>query len=180
MGGKILMTLLLQKPEIAEKAIVIDTGPYPAPQEHIHQEIADFMLAHPLEHYRKYSEITALIRNSFSDEQTVQLFLKNIRKKAPCYEWKVNAAVLREYLPYLCDWQISSPDTYKQEILFIKGELSDYIPSDSLSEILRYFPTAQLKTIPHASHRIHADRPEKLAEILTDFFLSKAKKSKKE
>lgn len=172
MGGKTLMTLLLQHPEIAEKAAVIDAGPYPAPPENIHQEIADFMVSHPLEHYRKYSEMAALIRNSFSDEQTIQLFLKNIRKNAPGYEWKVNAAVLREYLPDLCDWQINLPDIYQQEILFIKGELSNYIPSDSLPEILRYFPAAQLQIIPRASHRIHTDRPKELAEILTDFFLS--------
>lgn len=171
MGGKTLMTLLLQHPDIAEKASIIDACPYPGPAENIHREIADFMTSHPLNSYRKYNEIATLIRNSFPEEQIVQLFLKNIRKSSSGYEWKVNASVLREYLPDLCSWHINSPVLYQQEILFVKGGLSNYIPPASLPEIHRYFPAASLQTIPGATHRIHTDQPEKLAEILTNFFL---------
>ena len=57
--------------------------------------------------------------------------------------------------------------TYRDPVLFIKGENSSYI--QNITSILKYFPAARITTVPGSSHWIHAEQPEALAEIISAF-----------
>lgn len=174
MGGKALMLLLLKQPEIAEKAAIIDICPkdYPA-TDSFHLSIMDFISKFPLHNFHQRHEIHQAIRLHFPDEQLCQLLFKNICKTDKGYSWKINVPVITKHLPQLLSWPLLPKQaTYPFPILFIRGELSDYITPVDLPLIRSYFPAATLTTIPSASHRIHADNPILLSQAIADFFLS--------
>ena len=78
--------------------------------------------------------------------------LKSIRKN---YE-KLLATVY-------CDFQS------EKEMLFIKGENSDYIFDEDIMDIRELFPKAALKTIKDAGHWVHAEQEYTLLAIIRDF-----------
>jgi len=61
-------------------------------------------------------------------------------------------------------------DPIDKEMLFVKGEQSDYIIQDDLEDIQDLFPNATLTTIPDAGHWVHADQPTLLLNQVVDFF----------
>ena len=44
--------------------------------------------------------------------------------------------------------------------MFVKGELSDYITAEDEADIHSLFPKAFIKSIPRATHWLHAENPE--------------------
>lgn len=174
MGGKALMVLLLKRPEIVRKAAIIDICPkaYTSGPDPIHQPLISFINRFPLSSYTSREEIHALIREHFQNEELRQILFKNLRKENNSFIWKLNAAAISAHLPELMAWPSQlSGQTYPFPILFIRGEHSGYITPADLPIIHPSFPAAQLITIPHASHRIHADNPQTLAQTLASFFI---------
>ena len=51
-------------------------------------------------------------------------------------------------------------------VIFLKGEKSDYIPSEDFSLILRLFPAAEFRVIKDAGHWVHIDNPVEVSEAL--------------
>lgn len=168
MGGKILMHLLLKKPEIAAKAAILDISPQNYPISSIHRKLLEFILATPLERFHHRTELHKYIRQAFSSDECYQILLKNIRKISSGFEWKINATALYNNLQELSAWCLPTIQ-YHAPILFLRGENSDYIRQTNLIRL--YFPTAQLTVIPQASHRIHVDNPTFLVQTLSNFFL---------
>lgn len=121
LGGKTLMHLVLKRPEIVEKAAIIDICPqaYTLDRQTMHRSLSEYILTTPLQNFHRRQEIHRAVREYFSTEEEVQILLKNIRKTPQGYEWKVNAKAIRENLSSLLDWNI--PDIrspYQAEILF--------------------------------------------------------------
>jgi esterase len=54
-------------------------------------------------------------------------------------------------------------------ILFIKGELSNYITENDFPIIRKIFPYAEIETIGNAGHWVHAEQPEKFLGVIKDF-----------
>ena len=148
LGGKTLMHLVLKRPEIVEKAAIIDICPqaYTLDRQTMHRSLSEYILTTPLQNFHRRQEIHRAVREYFSTEEEVQILLKNIRKTPQGYEWKVNAKAIRENLSSLLDWNI--PDIrspYQAEILFIKAGHSDYLPE----KITRsYYMLATFDRIP--------------------------------
>ena len=116
------MHLVLKRPEIVEKAAIIDICPqtYTLDRQTMHRNLSEYILTTPLQNFHRRQEIHRAVREYFSTEEEVQILLKNIRKTPQGYEWKVNAKAIRENLSSLLDWNI--PDIrspYQAEILFI-------------------------------------------------------------
>lgn len=173
MGGKVLMTLLLQKPQLIRKAAILDIAPvnYREQEDSIHRMLTDFMLHFPLPDHSHREAIHAQIRETFSSEMLCQILFKNIRKGKNGFEWKVNIRAIAENMNTLCSWPASLPtqnDT--SPLLFIRGEKSTYITEKELKSIFHFFPAAQIETITGAGHFLHTDQPALLAQTLLHFF----------
>ena len=50
-------------------------------------------------------------------------------------------------------------------VLFIKGEMSDYIISDEMKTVRKLFPAAEMVIIKNAGHWLHSEKPEEIIEI---------------
>lgn len=169
MGGKVTMTLLLKKPEIASKAAIIDIAPvtYPPVQAAEHYALLRFITSTNLSAFHKREEAIRLIRQAFSDEGLQQLLFKNIRKTANGIEWRINPVAIRNHINDIIAWNIpAGKSSYPGKILFIKGANSRYIREEDYPGIKKIFPAAAFITIPSAGHLIHAEQPEILADIL--------------
>lgn len=162
------MHLVLKRPEIVEKAAIIDICPqaYTLDRQTMHRSLSEYILTTPLQNFHRRQEIHRAVREYFSTEEEVQILLKNTEKLLRI-RMEGYAKAIRENLSSLLDWNI--PDIrspYQAEILFIKAGHSDYLPEKITEATRYYFPKARQKTIPEATHRIHVDQPLRLAHTL--------------
>ena len=172
MGGKVLMALLLQNPEVSQKAAILDIAPvnYSWQNDSMHQMLSDFMLHFPLSVYSQRDEIHTQIRKTFSSETLCQILFKNIRKGGSGFEWKVNIQTIAENIPTLLSWPTSSTPKHLPPLLFIRGDRSNYITHNEEETIRQLFPTAEIATLKNASHFLHIDQPTWLIAMLKHFF----------
>ncbi|WP_059026562.1 alpha/beta fold hydrolase [Gabonibacter massiliensis] len=179
MGGKIVMAILMKKPELIRKAVVVDIAPiaYTSSDGGRHSKIIDFMSAFNLRAYQTREEIKNAIESRFKTPQSQQLFLKNIRKTENGFEWKINHESIQKHFQEISGCPSRLPlSQYTREILFIKGEHSDLIPTDK-TFLYEQFPAARFIQIPDCGHWIHSEQPEKLAQAIKTFILPKQKLS---
>lgn len=167
MGGKCLMYTLLKNPDIARKAVVIDIAPKSYKEENArwHREIAEFLIHFPFYPGESRSLVHQRIRAIMKDENTCQLLFKNLKKEENRFGWRLHADALARSLSELMGWPPHLPSC-PIPTLFIRGERSTHLMPEDLPLIHRFFPHATLSIIPDAGHRIHADQPTELAEML--------------
>lgn len=170
MGGKTVMALLLKRPELVAKAIIVDIAPiaYSSKDGGRHNKIIDFMNTFHLSGHSSWNTLRKAIGQHFHTEQGQQLFLKNIRHTPEGFQWKINYPVIAAHFNEISGCPGPFPhSTYDQEILFVKGEHSNLIPD--LACIQKQFPAARLLQIPQCGHWIHTEQPEMLAEAIRNF-----------
>jgi pimeloyl-ACP methyl ester carboxylesterase len=54
---------------------------------------------------------------------------------------------------------------------FIKGELSNYILDEDVSQLEEYFPDSDVVSISGAGHWVHSEKPEEFIEAVLEFCL---------
>ncbi len=175
MGGKTLMLLLLQEPEIADKAAIIDIAPknYPPDHHQLHRTLMEFARKFSFAGCNSAAEVHQAIRKEIRQEELCQILFKNIRKKEGHFEWKININAIQNHLAGLMAWNPPvrlSP--YPHPLLFIRGELSHYLSAADEPDIRLLFPLAQFASLAAAHHCIHSEQPQALAQTLTTFFLT--------
>lgn len=174
MGGKALMYLLLTQPSLAAKAAILDTGPQAytcLPLAKQHARLLKSLQSLPLASCKQRKEVSDLIRQHFPAEEDYQLLMKNIDRKYGEFRWKINASALYRQLSVLLDWPAETFSPYPHPVLFIRAEQSAFLPPSLPDTLLSLFPAAHLLTICQSTHRLHADQPIRLSEILTSWFL---------
>lgn len=167
MGGKCLMHMLLKYPNMARKAVVIDIAPKAYGEEDAcwHRNIAEFLIHFPFLSGESRSSVHHRIRAAIAEEDTCQLLFKNLRKEEKQFGWRLHAKALSQALPELMAWTTALPPC-PIPVLFIRGERSTHLTPEDQPFIRSLFPHATFATIPNAGHRIHAEQPDNLAEIL--------------
>lgn len=176
MGGKIVMALLLKRPELVDKAVIVDIAPVSYSQRDggSHNKIIEFMANFDLSRLHTREEVKEAIQQHFRTERSQQLFLKNIKKTPSGFEWKINHIVISKHFDEISGCPTSLPNnTYDKEVLFIKGEHSNLIPD--ITCLQKEFPAARLIELPQCGHWIHSEQPEKLAQTIKKFLLESSK-----
>lgn len=167
MGGKIVMALLLKRPELVTRPVIVDIAPiaYSFKDGGRHDKVFNFMRDFDLKACAGWDDIRNAIGLHFHSERGRQLFLKNIRRAPDGFQWKINYPVIGAHFEEISGCPGPFPHaTYDHEILFVKGERSNLIPD--LSCLQKQFPAARLIQIPQCGHWIHAEQPEMLAEAI--------------
>jgi esterase len=171
MGGKVAMTLAVNYPDYLYKMVVVDIAPkvYKAH----HQEVFKAMFAIPVDTLPSRAEAEIILNRHDLDWATKQFILKNlsISKETSRYEWRVNLNSIYQHYTEILSHNLQNK-SYKGEVLFIKGELSNYINVEELELYRQFFPRAELQTIADAGHWIHADKPNEFLKICLDWLNS--------
>jgi len=167
MGGKTAMQFALNYGEMVEKLIVVDIGP----QAYVggHQTIFEALLGLDLSKINNRKEADNQLATRIESIAVRQFLLKNLtrNKESGQYEWKMNLPVIHANYGRILD-AIKSDYTYDGETLFINGGKSDYLSPTDLPNLQKFFPKAELKTIPKAGHWIHAEAPDEFLELIAD------------
>lgn len=166
MGGKTVMQYAAFHPQKLDKLIVADIGPKAYPVHH--DQILTGLKAIPVDQIQSRQAADDILAEYVDNESTRVFLLKNLKRTSDGFEWKMN-------LPVLCDKieEIGKPLVHhlpiETDTLFIRGGSSNYIPDEDWDGIEEIFPHAELKTIDHAGHWLHAENPDLFYELVTNF-----------
>ncbi|MGB3778957.1 MAG: alpha/beta fold hydrolase [Tunicatimonas sp.] len=166
MGGKTAMFFAVRYPELLSKLIVVDIAPRAYPVHH--QTILDAFAAVEIDKIQSRSEAEEQMMPLVPEKGVRQFLLKNLQRTDDGFSWKLNLPVIRDNIEAIGE---AVPDDSPVEILalFVRGEKSDYIKKEDEALIKRIFPVAQVATVKGAGHWVHAEQPEALLEVVTDF-----------
>jgi esterase len=166
MGGKTVMKFLTLFPGIIAKSVVADISPRFYTRHHDH--ILEGLRAIPIETLNNRQEADDLLIQYLPNLGERQFLLKNLyRTEEGTFKWRMNLPVLMDQIDNIgeglaADCRIDTPT------LFINGGDSNYVQEKDVALIKTIFPHSIFKTIPHAGHWLHAEKPEAfLHDVMT-------------
>lgn len=167
MGGKTAMKFALMYPDMVDKLTVVDISP--RGNAGGHELIFKALFGLDLDKIESRKEADAALSVLIKQTGVRQFLLKNLtRKKEGGYCWKMNLeALFNHYSEILAG--IESEEVFDGEALFIRGGKSDYVPDADIPLIEKYFPEARVETVADAGHWVHAEQPDELFGLVTDF-----------
>lgn len=170
MGGKVAMQLALLYPDLVDRLIVADIAPIDYGQAADgHRDILAAMESLDLAELKSRSDAEMQLASGIEDEATRKFVLTNlIRPKGGSYKWRLNLMAIKQNYDQLREKPIGD-EPFTKPVLFVKGDLSNYIKQKHEEEILNIFPAATVKIIMEAGHWLHAERPQVFQKIANDF-----------
>lgn len=168
MGGKLAMHLALEHPGIVDRLVVADIGPQDYPARH--GALFNAMEALHPEHHGSREEIDAVLSRDIPTAPVRQFLMKNLERDGEGYRWTLNLPAIRNAYSDIIG-PIESWETFDGEVLFVRGEESDYLLESDMPRIRALFPFADMETIEDAGHWLHAEQPDVFARITLKFLL---------
>jgi len=181
MGGKLAMAFAADYPEKIISLTVVDIAPKNYlnssngfSQNIRHETILDALVSFNLAGCDSRKAVEAEMSKTIYDLFVVSFIMKNLKKSHAGFEWKINAPVLKEFLPEIIggiDYKYFEDrlPIINYPVLFIRGGLSVYIQDDDLQLIRRIYPEAKFVTIPGATHYLHSEKPDEFIGCYLDF-----------
>lgn len=170
MGGKVAMQLALSYPTLVEKVVVVDIAPVTYPEKTDgHLDILTGMDAVVVRQVKSRAEAEEMLTDYISDESIRKFILTNLlRSKEGSYSWRLNTAAIRHNYDEIRIAPVAE-GSFPKPVLLVKGGLSDYIQAKNEAEIVKLFPAASVKTIMQTGHWLHAEKPQVLQKIVSNF-----------
>ncbi len=169
MGGKTAMQFALMYPDQVDKLVVVDVSPraYVPRQSGTLQAL----LALDLTRFRRRDEMDSALAGAVPDPELRRFLLKNVgRDSTGAFRWKANLTAIWENRRCLAA-ALEAEGQFAKPTLFLRGGQSDYLTEAEFDSIRRWFPRAELRTIPGAGHWVHAESPEEFFGIVLEFLL---------
>ena len=162
MGGKTAMQFACDFPEIVDKLIVADIAPKYYPPHH--QYILNGLTALDFNIIKTRSEADTQLSKHITEFGIRQFLLKNLFwVEKGKLGFRFNLSILRDKMEEIGE-NISATASYDGPSLFLKGDKSEYVTLNDITEIKRHFSKAQLITIDNAGHWLHAENPKQFLE----------------
>jgi pimeloyl-ACP methyl ester carboxylesterase len=169
MGGKTAMILACENPHLVDKLIVVDISPAAGKPPEEQLRLLNIMNGFDPGSYKTFSELNLALEPLIRSDRLRAFVLKNIKRSSGGpFSWKPNIPVLLEKFSTL---GLTLPDDlrFNGPVLFVKGELSDFIGVHDLPVIEKHFPDAEISTIIGARHWVHADKPVEFLAAVKEF-----------
>jgi len=167
MGGKTAMQFAVRNAASVKSLVVVDIAPKDYPRGHdIIFEAFESVNLVALESRKQAEEQMS----SVLDDKSVQLFLlKNLSRTEEEYVWRPNIAAIKEHYDNIIVNSLSPWESYDGPTLFVKGAKSErYIEEEDFPTLESFFPAYELVELD-AGHWVHAEKPEELVAILSEF-----------
>ncbi len=177
MGGKVAMMFAAEYPEKVNRLMIVDIAPknYLAGNssfKHIrqHEMILELLQNPDLSQFHSRKALDDFFSTRIKEETVRHFLLKNIhRTHAGLFEWKLNAAVLRDSFRSIVsdvnkDWFEERIPITAYPVTFVRGLNSEYVSDADWKEIRKIYPEAKLVDFQDSGHWLHAEQPNKLAE----------------
>ena len=168
MGGKAAMWLAMTRPELVAKLCVADIAPIVSGQDHL--PILNAMSELPMSRLSSRREADEALSKSIPDPALRQFLLQNVSTTASGLSWRINLPAITNSMNDLHSFPDDpSGQPYNGTTLFVRGELSSYVPDDAQTEIRSRFPNATIQTIADAGHWLHAEQPTAFINTVNPF-----------
>ena len=172
MGGKAAMHVALAHPERVERLVAVDIGPGESPGDSA--SVLDALAAVDLRSAADRAAVEAALARRLDSPGLRGWLLKNLmRTPEGGFRWALNVPTLLAHQDVvsgsIADGLPPVWRPYAGPTLFVRGARSSYLPDDALDEVHRYFPAADVATVPDAGHWVHADNPDGLLSALEAF-----------
>jgi esterase len=167
MGGKVAMQIASTYPETVNHLIVADIAPVLYPERH--NEIIQAMRQVQESAITQRKQAEHILLQFIPDKALIAFFLKNMRRDDNgLWQWCFGLNEISHSYSDIC----AAPgfeQAFMGKVLFIKGELSDYITVEHADIIRKWFPAVQYKMIQGAGHWLHAEKPEAFNRLVRGF-----------
>lgn len=168
MGGKVAMQLALSLPDYIDKLIVVDIAPVVYPAHH--DDIFTGLFAIELDTIKSRSDADMQLSKWVPEPSVRTFLLKNLyRTKEGSFAWRMNLDTL--YKQYAEINVAPEGKAYPKDVLFIKGDSSNYLIANYKESVLASFPKARYKIIKKSGHWPHAEQPAAFLDTVKDFLL---------
>jgi esterase len=164
----VAMHFALTNPSLVTKLIVVDIAPKAYPVHH--QDIINALKSVNVAAVKTRGEIDQALARYIPEEE-VRLFLsKNLyRTEENTFAWRMNLAAIEANIEEVGN-ETQAEVPFPKPVLFIKGARSGYIKPQYDTELIqKLFPAAQIKTVENAGHWVHAEAPQEVYNLVTDF-----------
>ena len=154
MGGKAVMVLALQRPDLIRRLIVADVAP--VTYTHTQMQYIDAMRGVDLAQVERRSDAEAQLKALGVEPSLCSFFTQSLDVKEK--KWRLNLDILARDMDHI----IGFPEVEGQfdgPTVFLAGAESDYVTPEYRPEIKRLFPKAKVAKIPGAGHWLHAEKP---------------------
>ncbi len=164
MGGKVAMHFALDYPVNVDKLIVVDISPVTY-NTWRHAFLLEVMSNLDFNLLKTKKDVEKELLEQVNDKRLSSFMLKNIMNiSRDKLGWKLNIEALKLNLEEVFRFEPTGT-MFSKPVMWLKGELSDYIKTEHQMQMYSYFPETTLKVISNSSHWLHAEQPE-------DFFQS--------
>ena len=164
MGGKTAMRFSLKYPDLIQKLIVLDTSPREYPV--LHQAIIDSLKEIDLSIYNTRNSVDDKLKESIKQKDLRNFLMKNIyRTNDGKLSFRFNLRSLSKNIGNIGK-KIESDNQFNADVIFIKGENSEYINESDKESINILFPNSKFYIIPNAGHWLHVDNPNDFLSVL--------------
>ena len=159
-----------KKKKLPTSLMVIDIAPkfYPIHHDVILEGLKDI----DIDKISKRQEADDELAEYVESATVRQFLLKNLKRNARGYEWKMNLDVIYNNIANVGKG-LEPDDKFNHKTLFVRGALSQYILDEDLDGLKKHFPDSNLVTIHGASHWVHYEKPDELSSVIEEFLLLK-------
>ncbi|APY11290.1 alpha/beta hydrolase [Seonamhaeicola sp. S2-3] len=158
MGGKTAMMFSALYPNLVSKLLVADISPRFYPVHH--QTILEGLSALNFDVIKSRGEADKVLSEFVSDFGTRQFLLKNLYwVEKGKLGLRINLDVLKAEVAEIGE-ALPSYLRFEKDVLFLKGDRSEYIGVEDEQLILNQFPNAKIVTIANSGHWLHAENPK--------------------
>lgn len=173
MGGKVAMVLALRHPELVRALVVVDIAPEASSHGYGFGRLVDALQGlHPAR-LKSRDEASELIAEAVPDRTVRDFLLQNLRRrKKDAFAWQCNLDLLGAALPAISGWPGGVEGEYGGPVLWIRGELSEYVREEHFARMMHLFPRTALLTVPGAGHWVHTDAPDAVITGIRNFLVA--------
>ncbi len=167
MGGKTAMATTLTAPERIEKLLVADIAP--DSMVHGQHELAKLLHSTPLPELNSHAEIRKFLMGLIGDPAVSELIGQHIEPGSPA-RWTIGLDEIVSSFLTIQEWpEVFTGKQWNGPALFIRGGNSPYIQPQHHDVICRFFPQADIKTIPNTEHWLHIEDPASFNAMMLEF-----------
>ena len=179
MGGKTAVYFAMKWPEMLDGLLIADISPFMtvnlrSTEYNQGVKILQTILETDVSSAVSRNDVERLLSEKIPSAKVRGLIMKNLQRSAENkFTWKINAPSLLNNLEKIMEGLPRPSGDYSRAtgfpVIFLKGEKSDYLPSGDWRDILKIFPSAELRIVKNAGHWLHADNPDEVTEALLNF-----------
>lgn len=168
MGGKVAMTLALRHPDLVDRLVVVDIAPVASSDMSEFRQLLGALATLDLNDLPSRTEADARLQELIPNRTTRGFLLQNLRADGDGWRWQANLDLLLRELPAI-GAAVPAAEPFDHPVLWIAGELSNYVTPQAEPTMRGLFPRTVQVTIKGAGHWVHSQKPAAFTSALQVF-----------